>query len=246
MSAIDSSEVHKTAILNCIRSAVSKTDLDVFDALDELFQAHFNKSANNMLDLRKRNAKNKGECFEVFCLLYLQSRGYIPYLLKDVPDDLLTKLGLTRHDVGIDIVAEVHQMSKKGEPQVLYFAVQCKYRSPSRDYAGRKTHRVGWKDISTFLSLCTRTGPWTKHIIMTNAESVSWKGKKTSKDYTIARKTFNKQPNTYWCTWLTSSQTLISNTKTEKQDEKKEEEKKESKQLTPAEIRELRMKYYTK
>jgi hypothetical protein len=151
--SVDSFEVHQKAILQCIRQAVSKTDVDVFDALDELFNTYFHRSVNNMLDLRKRNAKNKGECFEVFCTLYLRSRGYTVWMLRDLPEDLIQQLSLTRQDVGIDLVAKVDhrhigktqsvcQTSKKGEPQTLYFAVQCKYRSPSRDYQGRTVHKV--------------------------------------------------------------------------------------------------------
>ena len=240
--SVDSFEVHQKAILQCIRQAVSKTDVDVFDALDELFNTYFHRSVNNMMDLRKRNAKNKGECFEVFCTLYLQSRGYTVWMLRDLPEDLMQQLSLTRQDVGIDLVAKVDQTSKKGEPQTLYFAVQCKYRSPSRDYQGRTVHKVNWKDISTFLSLCTRTGPWTKHMIMTNAQSVAWKGHKTKKDYTIARNTFNKQPSTYWCTWFSSHM------KAEKQEEteEKKELKEEKQALTQAELRELRLRFYDK
>jgi len=190
--------MHMKEILQFIKLSLSSENF--FEKLDEFFYSHFNRSCSSMLELRKRTEKNKGELFEVFCLMYLQCKGYESWLLKDVPEDIAGALGLTKHDVGIDIVARVLQKSKKnGETQHIYFAVQCKYRSPTKDYKGRSVHRVTWKDVSTFLSLCTRTGPWVKHMIMTNALTVSWKGKKTPKDYTIARNTFKKQLNTFWC-----------------------------------------------
>jgi hypothetical protein len=82
-----------------------------------------------------------------------------------------------------------------------YFPVQVKYRKPTRDLQGRTVHRVGWKDISTFLSLVTRTGPpkgWCKHILVTNASSVSWKGTKGKKDWTIAKGSFEKCDRFFW------------------------------------------------
>ena len=167
-------------ILQFIKLSLSSENF--FEKLDEFFYSHFNRSCSSMLELRKRTEKTKGELFEVFCLMYLHCKGYEGWLLKDVPEDIAGALGLTKHDVGIDIVSRVLQKSKKNdEPKYIYFAVQCKYRSPTKDYKGRSVHRVTWKDVSTFLSLCTRTGPWIKHMIMTNALTVSWKGKKDSK-----------------------------------------------------------------
>ena len=66
--------------------------------------------------------------------------------------------------------------------------------------------KVGWKDISTFLALASRTGPigkgWLKHMIITNVNSVCWKGNKTKKDFTYARKTFMKCNNMFWIKFL--------------------------------------------
>ena len=232
--SIDSFQTQRAEILKCIRSAMSKADTTpVFQTLDDLFNAYFHRSCTNMLDLRKRNEKNKGELFEVFCYMYLQARGYQPYMLKDCPQDILESLSLSRQDVGIDIVAKVEQTSKKGEPQTLWFAAQCKYRSPTRDAKGRSVHRVTWKDVSTFLSYCTRTGPWIKHIIMTNADSVCWKGHKTQKDYTIARQTFMKLTSVFWSEWLGNGTTNTIATPVKSKEE----------QTTSSNSRELRLKW---
>lgn len=232
--SVDSIEVQKKEILQCIQRAVGNSQMCVFDALDQAFHDYFHRSCSNMLTLRKRNAKNKGALFEVFCKCYLEKKGYTCWLLEECPVEIREKCGLGKQDVGIDLIARVDQVSKRGEEQQLWFAVQCKYRSPGKDGFGRTVHRVTWKDVSTFLSLCTRTGPWTKHIIMTNAESVCWKGHKTKKDYTIARQTFKKCNNLFWCQWLSSPQV--------KEQEKKQEEKQEEKQ----DIRELRSQWLMK
>ena len=34
--------------------------------------------------------------FEAFCILFLQSKGYQAWLLKDVPDHILTEFGMNR------------------------------------------------------------------------------------------------------------------------------------------------------
>lgn len=222
LSLPSSYEDQRKIILQCIREALNSTS--VFERLDNLFNVYCNQAAHNIQELKRRTTKSKGELFEVFCMMYLQSRGYECWMLKDVPVDMLANLGLTSQDVGIDLIARIPQPAKqdkdeqneeKQEQKYHYFAVQCKYRSPTKNKLGQTVHRVGWKDISTFLALCTRTGPWIKHIIMTNALTVSWKGKKTAKDYTIARNTFNKQPTTYWCTWVkqaTDASPLMSST----------------------------------
>ena len=39
---------------------------------------------------------------------------------------------------------------------------------------------------------------WLKHVIMTNADNVCWRGKKTKQDWTIAKKSFEKCNNFFW------------------------------------------------
>jgi predicted helicase len=169
-----------------------------------VFQTHFDQPATNMIQLRKKTTKSKGTLFEVFCVMYLKAKGYDQvWMLSEVPEEELKNLGLTRYDCGIDLIAKIPKtQSSEGEarPGFLYFPIQCKYRKPTP-----LKHKVGWKDVSTFLSLCSRTGGqqgWAKHIIMTNADNVTWRGRKTKKDYTIAKGTFQKCANIFWLKFI--------------------------------------------
>jgi len=107
------------------------------------------------------------------------------WLLKDVPDDLLTKLGLKRPDVGIDIVAE-----SDGK----YYAIQCKYKK----HVSHKKNVVTWKQLSTFYALVLRTGPWAQYIVMTNCDYCRHMGKKTAKDVSICLRTFQNITKEQW------------------------------------------------
>lgn len=107
-----------------------------------------------------KNPKDKGDFWELFSRDWLASHPRFKYdnvyLLQDIPKDLqltlrLRKRGQTLQDNGIDIVAV------KGEK---YYAIQCKYK--------REKETLTWKELSTFFSLCSFTGPWENLIIMTN------------------------------------------------------------------------------
>jgi hypothetical protein len=191
-------------IRSCLYSALARSDTNSFDSLYSVFLSHFERPCNSMLELKKRTKKSKGTAFEVFCLMYLRAKGYERvWLLAEAPSDVLELLGLDRFDCGIDIIAITQ--SKQGKE--LYFPIQCKFRKKNAF-----SHKVGWSEVSTFLSLCGRTGIqhnnsqryWTKHIIMTNADSVVWRGKKTNKDYTIAKKTFEGISRIFWAGMLSS------------------------------------------
>jgi len=188
-------------IKTCIRSAISKSNVDVFESLCDVFRTHFEKPSSSIMEMRKKTTKQKGLIFEVFCKMYLRSRGYGVWMLSEVPEEVL-KLGLKRFDMGIDLIATVKN-KKTGED--LYIPVQCKYRKETRDQFGRKVHKVGWKEISTFISLCARTGPWIKNMIMTNADNVRWGGKKSKRDYVFAKKSFSKRTNLEWLEMIDES-----------------------------------------
>jgi len=194
----------KKEIIDCIKSSVnSNKNGTVFERLTDVFKTHFEKSSTNMIELRKKNTKNKGLIFEVFCKMYLLARGYYNvWILSEVPQEVLKYLNLERRDMGIDLIATIKIANLKDSIEnYFYIPVQAKYRKISKDQFNRKVHRVGWKDISTFLALCTRTGGpkgWLKHMIITNADNVSWKGKKSKKDFTYAKKTFEKCSNIFW------------------------------------------------
>jgi hypothetical protein len=97
---------------------------------------------------------------------------------KDVPQTVRDNLKLTspRVDNGIDIVAQMSSQSG-------YVAVQCKYRKNIKQ-------TVTWTSLSTFVGLCAVTGPWDRHLLMTNCRGVTRKVPKTPKDFTIAYGSF--------------------------------------------------------
>ena len=195
---------YENDIINCIKTSLSHFESNVFDDLCHLFISYFEKSCDNMLALRKRTQKSKGTCFEIFCKLYLIKKGYECWMLNELDDDTRTSLNLCKQDVGIDLIAKKNNH---------YYPVQCKFRKPTKDYNGRQVHRVIWKDLSTFLSLCQRTGGingWKKHIIMTNADYCCWKGKKSEKDFTIGKKTFQNLERTFWYEMINKKSNLES------------------------------------
>lgn len=183
---------YQQEITNCIKASLSKYESNIFEDLCTLFKTCIEKPCNNITELKKRTEKAKGTCFEVFCVMYLKQKGYECWMLNDLPDDLRKSFNLGKQDVGIDLIAKKNNF---------YYPVQCKFRKPTKDFKGRQVHRVTWRDLSTFLSLCVRTGDkqgWKKHIIMTNADYCCWKGKKSEKDFTIGKKTLMNLERTFW------------------------------------------------
>jgi hypothetical protein len=209
-------------IKNCIKNTLN-TDKNIFHSLNDLFKSYFEKPAHNIQEIKARTTKMKGDIFETFCKLYLEENGYEVWFAKDLEEEKMKEFGLTKKDYGIDLIALKNNF---------YYAVQCKYRKPTLNSLRQTVHRITWRDISTFLALSNRTGPqegWKKHIIMTNADYVCWKGKKGSKDFTIAKKTFENLKREFWCKIVGHSEGQKLN----------EEEKKEEKK----DIRELRQKW---
>jgi hypothetical protein len=212
---MDLKELEKE-IKSVILTAVSKTDkTSIFERVCDVFKSHFEKPAHNITEIKKRTAKSKGNSFEVFCMMYLRAKGYEVWHLSEMSKELLDFLGMQSFDVGIDLVARIkipNRETNGSSPRndlidYFYFPVQVKYRQPSKDSQGRTVHKVGWKDVSTFLSLANRTGPpgdentkkgWLKNVIMTNAESVCWRGKKSKQDWTIAKGSFEKCDRIFW------------------------------------------------
>ena len=148
----------------------------LFDQFILECQKWYAEPAHTFTEMRTRdNKKIRGDVFEDFCVLYLRHVvGYSQvWLLKDVPEDILTLLSLKRPDVGIDILCE-----RDGK----YSAVQCKYKK----HVGHKSKTiVTWKQLSTFYALVLRTGPWEKYVVMTNCDYVRHMGKKTPRDLSI-------------------------------------------------------------
>lgn len=156
-----------------------------FDAFIDMCQKWYARPAHNLAELKSRdNKKIKGDIFENFSVLYLQSKGYEAWRLEDVPEPLLTQLALKRRDMGIDIVCV-----KDG----LYSSVQCKYIAPKDKKVG-----LSWRTLSTFYALCARSGPWDKNIVMTNCNYVRRVGKKSEKDVSIVLNSFQNMTNEEW------------------------------------------------
>jgi hypothetical protein len=193
-------------IKDCVYSALSRSGVNVFHTLNDLFKTHFEKSSTSMVELRRKTTKEKGLFFEIFCKMYLEMRGYDDvWLLNEVPGDVIKYLNMETYDVGIDLVARFKIPNKEtnNTDDYFYVAVQSKYRKPTKDKFGREVHKLSWKELSTFLALVQRTGPtkygWKTKIVMTNADSVSWRGKK--KEYnvkTYAKKTFENIERIEW------------------------------------------------
>jgi predicted helicase len=100
---------------------------------------------------------------------------------------ILIKLKLKRRDMGIDIIVQDNVDESK------YYAVQCKYKAPNGKKMG-----LSWKTLSTFYSLCMRSGPWDKYIVMTNCNYVCHVGKKTEKDISIVLNSFQTMTSEEW------------------------------------------------
>jgi hypothetical protein len=160
-----------------------------FNKFAMLIHRYTTQQAHSIQEIRKfHTTKTKGDLFESFCCLYLKhvSKYEKVWLLKEVPEEVRTKLQLKSHDMGIDIVVENKQE---------YFAVQCKWKSPlaKGQIPGTKylkKEKVNWGELATFLVLCERTGPWKQYLVMTNAEGIRREGRKSPKDKSICLKTF--------------------------------------------------------
>lgn len=198
-------------IKSAIRFSLSKDD--IWESIIDHIKISFEKSATNITELKQNSTKRKGNIFEVFCKAYLEN-AYDYYtqvwLLSEVPTDILEKLNLKRHDLGIDIIA----VDKYNN----YYAVQCKYRKKPE----KRKNVLSWKELSTFYSLCLRTGSWFKYVVMTNADYVKREGKKTASDLSICYQTFKNTSREVWTKILGSEGTRLGSS-TDPVEEKKEE-----------------------
>ena len=166
-----------------------KTEENVFDFVSTKIGQFRFRPAHSIAELKEKQNSKVGELFEVFCVLYLEANGYVARLLSEISAEELKTYKLGTKDVGIDIIAI------KGDE---ICAVQCKYRSKTVDKNKRTVHRVTWRDVSTFIALCTTTGPWTKHLVMTNADYVTRYGHRGPKDQTLAKETFRSTSKEKW------------------------------------------------
>jgi hypothetical protein len=169
------------------------TNDNKFDVLVQNIESHIEgTSATNMIELKEKtkNKKKKGDLFESFCFLYLQKilQHDEVWFYKDFPSELKTQFHLTKNDYGIDLI------SKKGEG---YYAIQCKYRKPQD-----MVQTISWKSLSTFYAMVSKSGPWIKHITMTNVNGCRHIGEKTEKDWSICIGTFRGMKHFDWLTMI--------------------------------------------
>lgn len=164
--------------------------------------------ATDIKAIKKNLNRERGLLFEVLTkeLIKLGAFSGIKasevYLFNELTDELRTTLAVGTVDRGIDLV--VKTVDDK------WYAVQCKYRKRPRPgqtvlIGGNKypkKHTVTWRDLSTFYSLATRTGPkpggWDKYVVITNAESVSWYGRKTAWDLSVCKGSFGGIGREIW------------------------------------------------
>jgi hypothetical protein len=172
-----------------IKNSITKNE-NIFQSILDKIELEMTKPARNINELKQRSTKKKGDIFEHFCLLYLQNLGYQAWLIKDTPQEIITLFNLKNFDIGIDIVA------KKGDK---FYAVQAKYRKLSKS---KKYNVLGWKELSTFYALCSRTGntgtSWEQYIVMTTADHVRKLGLNDEKDLIMKKSTFMDTPKDVW------------------------------------------------
>ena len=160
-----------------VRSALTKDD-----HLTEFVKAVSQTPTNNVHDM-KHKRKHIGDTWEDFCADYLVTIAEYTRAIKlaEVSADQLELYGLKKRDVGIDMIA----FDKMGNPT----AVQCKFRTRGA---------VSWRELATFEALCNRTGPWKKHLVMTNQKKLQREGSLNMKDAEITRKDLSKMERHHW------------------------------------------------
>ena len=141
-----------------------------FDSLVNKIETNSQRAVTGVTELKKRGMKEKGDLWEAFCFLYLTATNAGGKVYRGV--DAPAESKLPKIDLGIDLVLIKADGNK--------IAVQCKYRHKRVPTAWRKKTLVTYKDLSTFLTLCAATGPWSQRLVMTNCDGVSWRGHKVS------------------------------------------------------------------
>jgi hypothetical protein len=189
MSSTNNDNKIITEIKSAIRFSLSKSEDQIFESICDRIQCYFERASTSMLELKKNNTKTKGLIFEIFCKLYLLNRYEYKevWLLSEVPSEILEALHLKSFDMGIDLIA----LSKYNK----YSAIQCKYRIAPNN---KKKNVLSWKQLSTFYSLCSKTGPFEKHIVMTNCDYIRRMGIKDEKDWSICYTTFKNTERKIW------------------------------------------------
>jgi len=163
-------------------------DNDIFEkVMQEILNNTSEKIVNNIQDLKEKyNKKKIGDYFEAFCYLYLTKiQKHNVWFYKDFP--FKDKLNLTKTDYGIDLISLDDNNN--------YCAIQCKFRKNNNK---NNNQIIPWKSLSTFYGIVYKTGPWYKHVVITNVNGCKHIGKKTDKDWTIAFQQFKNLNRFDW------------------------------------------------
>lgn len=179
-------------IIEIIKNVLGQNikDSDIFDQVAGKINDCGNRLGGSnfatVADCMGTDKKNKGDLWEAFCYLYMMNilKHDTVWMYKDIPADIKNMLHLPAKDYGIDIVSV--QNNK-------YYAIQCKFKNPAS-----KTPIVPWDSLATFYAIVTKTGPWEKHITMTNMRGCRHIGEKTAKDYSICIGTYKNLSRFDW------------------------------------------------
>ena len=206
-------EVIRSVLYQC----VSLPEDQVFDKLMEKINDYSHNinfgQTGTMKSVKTNKNKVKGDIFEIICVNMIRNNSFKDikcknvWLFKELPDKIADFLGFKhKMDKGIDIIVET--------VDGFWLAVQCKYRSkPKTIY---KKWKVTWDELSTFYSLCERTGPqnskWYKHVVITTAEFVGREGRKNEKDLSICVGTFMGLPKEEWFKLIGDTGNKLDNT----------------------------------
>lgn len=181
-----------------------------FDEFIKRCDYHFDSLTSTSINqLQKTNKSQlKGAFFELVCFRLLQHNAFPQierlenvWMFADFPVEQRQLFQLRNKDMGIDMIG----LTITGK----WLAIQCKYRREPRRKSvnvGNKQVRlywsVPWKDLSTFYSLVTRTGPpgrgWDQQIVITNCPSINRQGRKGIKDLSICQGSFRSIPKDVW------------------------------------------------
>lgn len=204
-----------------VSSNISVPQDDFFDTLVKKIDDHYDTLSFNTFNTLKKSNKSleKGILFEIICYKLLEKNAFNNINIQSVwftsniqgsnhPYNILSEenrlaFSLGKKDMGIDLVVLTTDNN--------WLAIQCKYRKkPRRSTApnGKRIYwSVKWSELSTFYSLCQRTGPynnssnnstWEKHVVMTNAPSTNRQGRKNDKDLSICLGSFRSIPKSVW------------------------------------------------
>lgn len=175
---------------------------NIFDRFIEQCQLYYDRPAHSIGEIKNKLSKKvKGDVFEHFAYLYFSKvKCWETWFLKDLPKDIRTKLKLAKVDLGIDLIAR-----SEGK----YYAIQAKYRKK-----GYKPKTIlGWKQLSTFYGIVSKTGPWYKHIVFSNCDYIRHVGTKTIKDKSMCIGTLRKIKREEWEAMLSIQGHSCSSTK---------------------------------